>query len=170
MLSEIEARKIIAMMQATWPTNHITEFSWRSYQLALDDLEYLHVEQAVREAMRTERFCPVPAVLRDICGANRPKHMPAPIAWGIVMDQVRRTGSYGLPTFNDPAIARAVEIFGWQAICATEDKDMPALRRHWYDTYTAQTLGGSAFDELPALPDSTQAEGRAADAALSDQN
>ena len=58
-------------------------------------------------------------------------------AWGEVVREISRTGSYGTPRFSDIRIEKAVQTIGWKEICATENKNMGTLRAHFYRTHEA---------------------------------
>lgn len=41
-------------------------------------------------------------------------------AWGKVLKEVSRTGSYGIPQFENKLIQKAVDCVGWKSICQSE--------------------------------------------------
>lgn len=55
------------------------------------------------------------AMLREK-GMSR-NRLTAGEAWGEVMKEVSRTGSYGVPVFDNSLVGKAVECIGWKTIC-----------------------------------------------------
>ena len=69
--------------------------------------------------------------------SERQRGMVAEEAWGKVLNEIARTGRYGIPHFADETITRAVMSLGWINICDTENKNMNTLRAHFYRAYEA---------------------------------
>jgi hypothetical protein len=70
-------------------------------------------------------------------------------AWGEVLREVGRVGSWGIPKFSDPLIQSAVECVGWQAICSSEE--IMIERAHFLKIYDSiaqrrriEVIGNSA--------------------------
>lgn len=137
MITESEAKKIIALLSNNWKTYPFDGDSWRTYQRALDDLDYADVERAVDQATRTETFCPVPAVLRNLIGANDDDLGDAETEWGNVLSEIRRVHIYKAPVFANPATDAAVRAMGWPGLCLMEHDEVIANRAHFYATYRA---------------------------------
>lgn len=49
-----------------------------------------------------------------------PNRKTAQEAWGEVVREISRVGSYGQPIFSTPDIKRAVDCIGWKDICLSE--------------------------------------------------
>jgi hypothetical protein len=108
----------------------------RVWELALQDVDDREFERAVLLIMRTRERPPVnmaAAILKEIESEN----FSAEEAWGKVVLEIGRTGFYGEPKFDDPAIARAVHIMGWKDLCNTPNREMGVTRAHFYRTYEA---------------------------------
>jgi len=59
-------------------------------------------------------------------------------AWAEVLQQVSKTGSYGVPKFSSEAIKKSVEAVGWRQICLSE---MPGVERaHFLKIYETIAL------------------------------
>lgn len=54
-------------------------------------------------------------------------------AWGEVLEQVGRTGSYGVPEFSTELIKKAVQCVGWRDICLSEN--IGVERAHFLRAY-----------------------------------
>ncbi len=54
-------------------------------------------------------------------------------AWSICLNEIRRTGSYGNPTFHNPMVSQVVSIMGWRDLCLSEN--MIADRAHFMKIY-----------------------------------
>jgi hypothetical protein len=134
-MNKAEAAKVVAILKATWSNHPFTPESPHAYWLGLQDLEFADVEVAIARAIQTETFCPVPATLRNILGANAATEPDPEAAWGEVQNQIRIMGYYRAPRFTDPAIAEAVQIMGWQTLCTADLADEPANRKHFWDVY-----------------------------------
>lgn len=106
------------------------------WEIALQDVDDRDFERAVMLLMRGREKPPVnmaAAILKEIEADN----FSSEEAWGKVIQEISRTGFYGDPKFDDPAIAKAVQIMGWKDLCNTLQKDMGVTRAHFYRTYEA---------------------------------
>ena len=112
------------------------EQTLKVWEMALQDVDDRDFEKAVMMLMRTRERPPVnmaAAILKEIEADN----FSAEEAWGKVVLEMSRTGFYGEPKFDDPAIAKAVQIMGWRDLCNTLQKDMGVTRAHFYRSYEA---------------------------------
>jgi hypothetical protein len=76
-------------------------------------------------------------------------------AWGEVQRQVRLVGYLGTPSFDDPALAAAVESFGWRSLCWVEEENIGTARAQLRDIYRAarqRSRRGAALESLPPGP------------------
>lgn len=106
------------------------------WEMALQDVDDREFERAVILLMRTRERPPInmaAAILKEIEAEN----FSAEEAWGKVLQEIGRTGYYGEPKFEDPAIAKAVQAMGWKEICNTPNREMGVTRAHFYRTYEA---------------------------------
>jgi hypothetical protein len=112
------------------------EQTLKVWEMALRDVDDRDFEKAVMVIMRTRERTPVnmaAAILREIEAEN----FSAEEAWGKVVQEMSRTGYYGEPQFDDPAIATAVKIMGWKDLCSSPNKEIGVTRAHFYRTYEA---------------------------------
>ena len=54
-------------------------------------------------------------------------------AWGEVLAEISRTGSYGTPRFSSPIIKKAVDCIGWQSMCLSEN--ISVERAHFFRVF-----------------------------------
>lgn len=110
----------------------------RAYWLGLSDLALADVREAATRALRSLKFMPTVAELRDLAGdlnkSDRAEH-----AWSVFERAVVTYGRYKSVSFDDPIINATVRAHGgWVRCC-----DLPAeefdkwLRREWIKTYAA---------------------------------
>ncbi|MCZ7403695.1 MAG: hypothetical protein O8C67_02005, partial [Candidatus Methanoperedens sp.] len=112
------------------------EQTLKVWEMTLQDIDDRDFERGVMLLMRTREKPPVnmaAAILKEIEADN----FSAEEAWGTICQEMSRTGYYGTPKFEDPAIAKAVELMNWKEICNTLSKDMGVTRAHFYRTYEA---------------------------------
>ena len=75
---------------------------------------------------------------------------PAPDAmeaWGTVLAEIRRTGYYGQPQFEDSLTAAVVRQMGWKDLCISDDAT--ADRARFVDAYQRQEQRARSQDVLP---------------------
>jgi hypothetical protein len=71
-------------------------------------------------------------------------------AWGLVREQISKEGFYGVPKFDNPIVAEAVEKMGWAEICNAAGGDA-GTRAHFYRTYEAIQRRAYKFGELKVI-------------------
>jgi hypothetical protein len=112
------------------------ETTLKVWEMALQDVDDRDFEKAVMLLMRTRERPPdnmAAAIIKEIESDN----FSAEEAWGKVVQEISRTGYYGEPQFDDPAIATAVKIMGWKDLCNSPNKEIGVTRAHFYRTYEA---------------------------------
>jgi hypothetical protein len=73
-------------------------------------------------------------------------------AWGEVQRQVRRVGYLATPVFDDPALAAAVESFGWRSLCWVEEDQIGTARAQLRDIYRSARQRIRRREALESLP------------------
>jgi len=120
------------------------------YHRILSDIDGALLEAAVTHWLSLAKpFHPSPGELRDMAYSLSDQHPSAEEAWGVVKQAMRQIGSYRTPEFDDPLIARAVEIMGWRDLCLSEND--VADRAHFFRIY--DSLKARAKNEALMLPD-----------------
>lgn len=124
-----------------------------AYFVALRDLPWPAVEGALRTLLRAGRWFPKPVEIREAVEGSPGDR--AALAWGAVLEQVRRVGYCGTPTFTDPLTAATIDrLWGsWAALCETLPAGGPELVG-WVKQFTAVygTLATRAAHEAAQLP------------------
>lgn len=97
-----------------------------AYFDALRDLEIGPVLLAMRHALRTSKFCPRPADIRE--HVNGTTEDGADAAWGAVLREIRRVGYMGTPNLEPKALQAVTELWGsWPRLCETLPAEGPEL-------------------------------------------
>lgn len=131
----------------------VSEMRMEIYFRALEDLSLDAVRSAANSHVRSSKFFPRPAELREAVSGSVDDQ--AELAWAHVQREVRRVGYTGRPRFPDVATARAaLELYGgWQQLCANLPASGPELlgfRKQFVATYRAY----ASRDTRIALPPS----------------
>jgi hypothetical protein len=130
-----ETTELIAVMQIHWPNHPWHDKADQAYHRGLDDLSYADVNAAVTLAIRTCKFAPTVAELRDLVGANAESDIDAEAAWADVKEQIRVAGIYQTPRFADPATDQAVRAMGWPGLCTMLISQEMTHRKHFMDIF-----------------------------------
>lgn len=85
------------------------------------------------------QFAPKPAdIVRQLRGTQADRSL---IAWGKVLEAIRRVGAYRSVAFDDGAIhAAIVDLGGWPAVCRSTVDELPFLQRRFTDAHRAYSL------------------------------
>lgn len=106
----------------------VTPSLTRLWALMLADLEPQDAMRALQAHLAESPHVPTIADIRRRVAECRVSPIDVGGAWGEVQRAVASVGSYRTPTFDNPAVAYAVECLGWKAICHTLQDDLPTLR------------------------------------------
>lgn len=111
------------------------------YARLLADIPDDLLEAAALHVIGRSKFFPAVAELRDAAFDLRKTALALPTAleaWGEVMAEVRRSGSYREPRFSSDVIRQAVvALGGWQSICLSEN--VTADRARFVEVYDQLT-------------------------------
>jgi len=145
--------RLLAVIRATIP--NMPAFDPRqtatAWHAILGDLPFPVVLEATQAILALQEIPTCPAVgkiRREAVARMGPPRPTAAEAWASVEREIRRVGSYGRPTFEDPVTARVVHAIGWTTLCASED--IGVERGHFLRLY--QELAQEAACEA-ALPE-----------------
>lgn len=104
-----------------------TEATIAAYTIGLGGLSPRQIENATGKALRSCKFMPTPAELRELSGELKLTDR-AEIAWACFERAVTQHGGYRSVCFDDPAINATIQsLGGWTACC-----EMPA---HEFDSF-----------------------------------
>lgn len=148
--------EILATAAMVYPHANITPGLIRVYIEYLKDIEPQTLDQAVKTCVSTCKFFPTIAEIREAAAeiTMRSAGVPAPAeAWGEVVEQMRRVGSYRQPEFSSPVISRVVGFFGWRELCLSEN--LVADRARFLQAYEAEVQRGQ--ETLQLLPETREA-------------
>jgi hypothetical protein len=132
-----EAARVTAMIQGAWSRPPLPESTVEVYEMALVDLDYELVKDAVMRLVQTSKWLPTIAEIREHAVKGRVA-LPSPEeAHGIVRRAVGQHGSYRTPTFDCDEIDGAVQDVGWRALCMAQEGDA-ANRSRFCSAYKAR--------------------------------
>lgn len=139
MASEETVLKMFALLHANWPTEVVPDERIDLYARMLGDLSDEMLEAATLHVIGSTPFSPKVADIRKAAYEIYQQEMGLPTAgeaWGEVMQQIRRVGSYGRPEFSQEIIGAAVKAMGgWVMLCRSEEP--MADRAHFFRVYDA---------------------------------
>lgn len=119
---EIEVAKLIGTMAVCFPSVNISEETVAMYTAALRDIPLNVLEAAVEQCILESEFFPTLAKLRaKACELTTPRRKIGTEAYGVLQNEISRTGFYRQPQFSCPLIAQAVNALGWQNLCSSEN-------------------------------------------------
>lgn len=167
MASNPQVARILAILQEVWPREITTELV-RIYADTLRDLDDDALMRAARQHLRTARFFPTPAELRDAAGVNRAPFVDTEH----LLDCIAMLSSYHPRSGTTPprveqvrgafgdATAEAYGIAGGGDRLYSGNETTRAIARREFAQELRELIrqrGPSAFPaanpELPALPD-----------------
>lgn len=122
----LEFAKAMMVLGETF-NEHVSTVRAAAYFDALSDLTIEQVMVAIHLATRTVRMFPRPIDLRELIEGSPDAN--ADTAWCAVMEEIRRVGYMGTPTFSDERTLRSVhETWGsWRQLCKTLPGEGPEL-------------------------------------------
>ena len=138
-----ETAMLLATLRAFWSEVVINESTIKGWSWAFEDISYDAAEGAVKQWIRTNKWPPKPAELRELIAEAATDIEPWEAAWAEIVAARKRYGSYvGERWGNQGAqwssdlIARALRhIGGYQAFCAATFDEEPILRAQFRDAY-----------------------------------
>lgn len=119
-----------------------------AYEMALDDVPPAALEGAVRAALKSCKFMPNAAELRELAGGKTTAES-ALIAWAAVDRATSEVGGYKSPNFLDPVVNAVIRnMGGWERFCtATVTEFDTWLRKEFLRCYELIAKRGVGDDE-----------------------
>lgn len=156
MASETAIKQVLGILSAEYP-DHINKLSAEQlrnlrelYKQTLADIDDETLRAAALRHIMASQWFPKVSELREAATRiTRPKTIDPMEAWGKVLAEIRRTGWYGVPQFDDPLVAAIVKQMGWRALCESEDGT--ADRARFIDAYQRQADRAQKQDALPVM-------------------
>ena len=145
-----ETTRIMAMLQNAYPREEVSPDRLRLYCELLADLEHDQAVAAVRRVLAKSKWWPSIAEIREEYAGAAVDLVPAEVAWGEVLEQVRRCGRYKQPAWSSPQLEQAVAAIGWEAICTSQVGDS-AIRAQFREAYRAMADRARMDVQTPAI-------------------
>lgn len=116
----------------------------------LGDLEYRSVDLAVRSMAGTNTWAPSIAEIREaVLELEQGPVRQGAEGWRDFLEAVSRYGSYRVPVFSDPVVARVVASLGWKELCLSENQ--VADRARFIDLYDRLACDERRLQQSPVL-------------------
>jgi hypothetical protein len=155
-----ESSKIVAVILGSWTTQagkldrERVSSMIEAFAANLSDLDYSHVDAALRVLIQTRTWIPSIAEIREqALELVRGPKATGLEAWGSVVKAMREQGSYRTPgtdfVFRDAVTARVVAAMGWQELCASENA--VSDRARFVDAYDAMAISERRAQQSPIL-------------------
>lgn len=133
-MNPTETAKILALCSVAYPQYPVTKETVTIYADLLADLEFVQVEKAVRDLLRTsDRWISVASIRRKVAENGRQLAPSKAEAWGEVRAACQTYGRNNRPQFSHDAIKQTVEAIGWWDICMSDNLD--TLRSQFWRCY-----------------------------------
>lgn len=133
-MNRAEAMRVFALLQAAYPRQELPDSTELVYASALADLDVVAVERAALALIRTSRWFPTIAEIREQVAEDLTGLPEAEMAWAEVREAI---GKYGLdqtrPPWSCEEIGEAVRVMGWRTLCTAEKIGLE--RERWLKTY-----------------------------------
>lgn len=112
-----------------------------AYDIALSDVPLAALNSAALQLLKTAKFMPSPAEIREaagaVSGAVATKDKPT-LAWVDVRRAINRVGGYDSPNFQDPLINATIRAMGgWVALCDSTPDELVWREKDFLRTYAA---------------------------------
>lgn len=130
----------------------VTKVTFLAYIAGLDGLTVEQIEQGVNRALKTCKFMPAPAELRELAGELKGQDR-AVKAWMALERAIVQQGAYRTVDFDDRVVNATVRsLGGWERICATDPKEFDTfLRQKFIASYAALYAAGVGEEEAAPL-------------------
>lgn len=130
----------------------MSEAMLEGYWIGLNDLPLESVERAVEHGIRSSKFMPSVAELRDLSGAQSVEDR-ALIAFTALKRAVSNVGHYRSIQFDDPAITATIRALGgWDRVTGLESEEFNKwFRKDFERTYAVFCRRGVSAEEAQPL-------------------
>lgn len=146
-----EATKLVAILAAAYPSAQLRPETTAAYHMALSDVPFELGEQAAAVLLRTCKFLPTPAEIREALVDAAMEGVPTwEHAWRELERVIGRFGSlllmrgesydqyrerYGWTGWSTPEVEEAVDFIGYRNVCQSETSDLPTIRAQFRNCY-----------------------------------
>lgn len=102
----------------------------------LSDLSNEQFKYAVEAIIKTQKFAPTIADIREkALEYGREDELSSEEAWLIVINDVRKFGSYREPKYQDWKLEAAKNAIGWQSLCDMTEENKSIIRAQFMRIY-----------------------------------
>lgn len=152
-MNRTESAKLVAILTAAYPSAQVRPETSTAYAMALADIPFELGEQAVAVLLRTNKFLPTPAEIREALVDAATQDQPSwEQAWKELERTIGRFGSlllmqgdsydayrerYGWTGWSTPEVEEAVDFIGYRNVCMSENSDLPTIRAQFRNCYEA---------------------------------
>lgn len=156
-MTDLEAKKLVAVLVAAFPTTKATMDTVGIYTRMLADLEYPAANAAVEQLLAISKWMPTVAEIRErALSLSVGDVKPGGEAWGLVLKAIRRYGYMRTPgidfSFDDATTAECVSAMNWQELCNSENPTADRARFiELYDALAVQHRRKQLSEGLPAM-------------------
>lgn len=134
-----EHEQIVAMLVDAFQPPRWSERSTAVYVHALEDLDPAALLVAAEDMIRTTRFMPRVAELREAVLDVVDGDVPDPAAaWAEVIAAIGTCGRHGHPRWSHPLIGRAVDAHGWRNLCDSTNPAIGTQFMHTVERFTGR--------------------------------
>lgn len=135
--------KILRQLFSAYANAQVTVETIAVYDRLLSDIPPGDLQTVVDQCIAECKFLPTVAEIRERYHAltRTLGRLTATDAWGMVKREIRRVGSWGSPTFDDPTVAKVVRNMGWMELCMSESPegvDRAQFERMYNETVARQ--------------------------------
>lgn len=122
-----ECAQVIAVLRSVYPDQVIADPKAlvAAWEMAMGDVPYAAVNEAIRRYVRTAKWMPKPSEIRELVAEAYGVAPDEGTAWGLVLRHMREHGYLNPPAFTGPApVAAAVAaIGGWHRLRTSTDAE-----------------------------------------------
>jgi len=151
MSNRLEIVKLVSMLAEAFGRKPSTA-TFAAYELGLEGIGIDAITGAVATSLRTSKYMPTPAELRELSGELKGTDR-AVKAWLAFEKAVARIGGYKTVSFDDPVINATVRsVGGWQHCCTMTCNEFDTfLRKKFIDAYESLYRSGVGEEEAAPL-------------------
>lgn len=130
----------------------VTPATIHAYELGLAGIDAESLQHATAAALRTCKFMPTPAELRELSGEMKPTERSIH-AFMALERAVVRVGGYRTVNFDDPILNATVRALGgWDQVCQTTEREWNTFfRNRFMETYRALASSGVSDEQASVL-------------------
>lgn len=140
-MQAVDVTRLVAMLAAAYRDTKLTRETCEVYETMLLDLDFEVAKQAIARLIATAKWFPTIAEIRTAAtDIQRGPVRKGGEAFGDVLAEVRRTGAYGAPSFEDPVVTECVRLVGWLTLCRGDNE--AADRARFIDLYDGLAARG----------------------------